>query len=82
MRAHKARGPFQDLAAFLAATGVTQQALARAVHASQATIARIAQGAVVPQPKLAAKLARYCNIPLDSFTRCYLAAHAESTEAR
>ena len=66
-------GPFATLADYITATGDTQVAIARAVKASQAQISRIVNGTLVPRPALAARLADYANIPLDSFARVYLA---------
>jgi transcriptional regulator with XRE-family HTH domain len=66
-------GPFATLADYIAATGDTQVAIARAVKASQAQISRIVNGTLVPRPALAVRLADYANVPLDSFARVYLA---------
>ena len=67
---------YPDLATFLAETGTTQLYLARRVGTTQAHISRIAAGEVVPRTMLAARLADFAHIPLDSFTRVYLAKHA------
>lgn len=67
------RPQYDDLAAYLKHSGVTQTVLADAVHVTQAHISRIASGAIVPRPRLAARIARLTGIPLDSFMRVYLA---------
>lgn len=74
MAKRSARGPFTDLAAYFDATGETHARVARAVKSTQATISRIAAGDQIPRPPLAHRLAAYCHVPLDSFTRSYLAA--------
>jgi predicted transcriptional regulator len=66
---------FPDLATFLAETGTTQTYLARRVGTTQAHISRIAAGEVVPRTLLAARLAAFAHIPLDSFQRVYLMRH-------
>lgn len=67
---------FPDLATYLKETGDTQDHLAREVGTTQAYISRIASGDAVPRPRLAARLALYARVPLDSFTRVHLAKHA------
>lgn len=67
------RRHYPDLAAYLAESGDSQAGIAEACQTSQATISRIATGDMVPRPILASRIARYCGIPLDSFTRTYLA---------
>jgi transcriptional regulator with XRE-family HTH domain len=64
---------FPDLATYIAETGDTQANIAAQVGASQAHVSRIAHGAIVPRPRLAARIAAHAHIPLDSFTRVYLA---------
>jgi transcriptional regulator with XRE-family HTH domain len=64
---------YSDLAAYIEATGDTQVQIAAAVGSTQGHISRIVTGAAVPRSPLAARLARYAHIPLDSFTRVYLA---------
>jgi transcriptional regulator with XRE-family HTH domain len=71
------RGPFADLATYLADTGDTQAHIAKAVGSSQAHISRIAAGELVPRPRLAMRLAAYCRIPLDSFTRRYVVSRRD-----
>jgi transcriptional regulator with XRE-family HTH domain len=71
--AQRVRGPFSDLAAYFEATGDTLESVAQAVKSTQATISRIRAGVQNPRPPLAQRLARYCHVPLDSFTRRYLA---------
>jgi transcriptional regulator with XRE-family HTH domain len=66
---------YASLAAYLAASGVSQERLAAWVGTSQAHISRIAAGRVVPAPALALKLATIARVPLASFTRAYLARH-------
>jgi transcriptional regulator with XRE-family HTH domain len=64
---------FPDLATYIEVTGDTQVNIAARCGTNQAHISRIASGALVPRPLLAARLARYAHIPLDSFTRIHLA---------
>ena len=64
---------YPDLATYIAETGDTQANIAARVGASQAHVSRIAHGEIVPRPLLAARLAAHARIPLDSFTRVYLA---------
>jgi len=66
---------YPDLATYLLESGDTQARLAVAVGANQAHISRIAAGDAVPRPALAIRIAKYARIPLDSFTRVYLAKH-------
>ena len=70
------RRVYPDLATYIAESGDTQEAIAAAVQVKQAHISRIAAGELVPRPALAARLATYARIPLDSFIRVYLAKHA------
>lgn len=67
------RRRYPDLATYIAKSGDTQQHIATRVGASQAHVSRIAAGEIVPRPVLAARLAEYARVPLDSFTRVYLA---------
>jgi transcriptional regulator with XRE-family HTH domain len=67
------RRTYPDLATYLAESGDTQAKVAAAVGARQAHISRIAAGELVPRPALAARIAKYARIPLDSFMRTYLA---------
>lgn len=67
--------PYQSLADYIARSGDTQADIARGVGTSQAHISRIASGDAVPRSALALRLARYANIPLESFHRVYLAKH-------
>lgn len=71
---------FPDLATYIAETGDTQANVALACRASQAQISRIVNGTQVPRARLALRIATYCRIPLDSFTRVHLAKHAASSE--
>jgi transcriptional regulator with XRE-family HTH domain len=64
---------YSTLADYLARSGDTQAAIARRVGSSQAYISRIARGQAVPRALLAARLADYAHIPLDSFQRVYIA---------
>jgi transcriptional regulator with XRE-family HTH domain len=73
------RRTYPDLATYLEDSGDTQAQVARAVGAQQAHISRIAAGELVPRPALAARIAKYARIPLDSFTRVYLAKRAQMT---
>jgi transcriptional regulator with XRE-family HTH domain len=68
---------YATLDAYLTNTGESQASVAAAVGTSQAHISRIRHGLIVPRPKLAARLAAYAHIPLDSFTRVHLARTEE-----
>jgi transcriptional regulator with XRE-family HTH domain len=70
---------YPDLATYIEKTGDTQIEIARRVGTTQAYISRIASGRAVPRSLLAMRLATYAHIPLDSFTRVYLAKHAART---
>lgn len=59
---------YPNLRAYLAATGDTQVTIARAMDITQAQVSRILAGKVVPRPELAIRLARYADIPIESFT--------------
>lgn len=67
---------YATLAAYIEATGDTQAHIARRVGTTQAHISRIVNGAAVPRALLAARLAAYAHLPLDSFTRVHLAKRA------
>jgi transcriptional regulator with XRE-family HTH domain len=71
---------YPDLATYIAESGDTQQHIAARVGASQAHVSRIAAGEIVPRPFLAARLAEYAKVPLDSFTRVYLANRHAAAE--
>jgi transcriptional regulator with XRE-family HTH domain len=64
---------YPDLASYLEGSGDTQANVARRVGVSQAHISRIVHGDAVPRALLAARLAQYARIPLDSFTKVHLA---------
>jgi transcriptional regulator with XRE-family HTH domain len=66
------RVSFPDLATFIAKTGITQMEIAAAVGVSQAALSRYVTGAHIPRPAIAQRLARFANIPLDSFVRTRL----------
>jgi transcriptional regulator with XRE-family HTH domain len=74
-----ARVDFPDLATYCAKTGDTQIHIAAQVGTTQAHISRIVHGEVVPRAGLAARLARYARIPIDSFARAYLARQGVPT---
>jgi transcriptional regulator with XRE-family HTH domain len=76
MRKSKTPRRYVDLAAFIEGTGQTQAYIAARVGTTQAHISRIANGDVIPRSLLAARLVKHCRIPLDSFTRVYLAKNA------
>jgi len=61
------RPRYPDLATYFAKSGDTQANAARVLGVSQAQISRIVAGAV-PRVELRIALARYANIPLESFT--------------
>jgi transcriptional regulator with XRE-family HTH domain len=69
----RVKAPPSTLAEYLAASGVSQAALAALVGVSQAHISRIAAGEAVPGPALAVRLAAAAGIPVDSFVLVYLA---------
>lgn len=75
------RPHYPTLAAYLAGSGDTQARIAQRVGASQAYVSRIVSGQAIPRPLLAARLAEYANIPLDSFQRVYLAKHGPGRAA-
>jgi transcriptional regulator with XRE-family HTH domain len=80
-RARARRGFYPDLASYFAETGATQAAVASLVDSTQAHLSRIAAGEVNPRPGLAARIAHVCKVPLDSFTRVYLARQQEKRAA-
>ena len=69
---------YPDLATYITETGDTQEQIADAVGATQAHVSRIVSGDAVPRPRLAARLAEYAHVPLDSFTRTYLAKQSRA----
>lgn len=64
---------YADLASYIAESGDTQANVAARVGTTQAQISRIVAGLLMPRPQLALQIAEYAHIPLDSFTRVYLA---------
>ena len=54
-------------------SGDTQVEIARHVGISQSYLSRIISGRSIPHGLLAARLAAYAQVPLDSFTRAYIA---------
>lgn len=68
---------YPNLASYIQQTGERQTRIAARCGTTQAHISRIAAGDVVPRSLLAARIASYCRIPLDSFTRVHLAKFAE-----
>jgi len=66
------RRRFPDIQTYIQKTGDTQARIAAAVGASQAQISRIVHGIMMPRPELALRLARYCRVPVESFTRHYV----------
>lgn len=68
---------YPDLRAYIAATRDTQAHIAARVGTTQAHISRIVNGDAIPRALLAARLAAYAGIPLDSFTRVHLAKQAD-----
>jgi len=66
---------YPDIATYIEKTGDTQANIARQLTIEQAHLSRIVAGLIVPRPELAFRLASYCKIPLDSFTRVYLTRH-------
>jgi transcriptional regulator with XRE-family HTH domain len=70
------RVSFPDLATFIAKTGITQMEIAAAVGVSQGALSRYVSGAQVPRPTIAARIAKFANVPLDSFVRTRLKRNA------
>ena len=70
------RARYPDLATYIEETGDTQAHIAARVGSTQAHLSRVTTGDMVPRPLLAARIATYCRIPVDSFARVYLAKHA------
>jgi transcriptional regulator with XRE-family HTH domain len=68
---------YPDLATYLEKSGDSQGNIARTIGVKQAHISRIVAGQMVPRPELAARLAAYCKVPLDSFIKVYLAKKSE-----
>jgi transcriptional regulator with XRE-family HTH domain len=66
---------YPDLATFFAESGQSQQHVASVLGISQVALSRFAAGVRVPRPEIAYRIASYCRIPLDSFTRVYLRKH-------
>lgn len=64
---------YKDLADYIARTGDTQAHIAARCGTSQAVISRILTHGSVPRALLAMRLAEYAHIPLDSFTRTFVA---------
>ncbi len=64
---------YRNLRDYIARSGDRQDHIAVKVGTSQAHISRIASGAAIPRPVLAAKIAKYARIPLDSFIRAHVA---------
>lgn len=75
-RPRKTIRTYSTLAEYIAESGETQASIARRVGSTQAYISRIARGDAVPRAFLAARLADYARIPMDSFQRVYLAKTA------
>ena len=67
---------YPDLKTFFAESGQSQQHVATVLGLSQAALSRFAAGIKMPRPELAYRIASYCRIPLDSFTRVYLRKRA------
>ncbi len=63
---------YPDLASYLEQSGDSQGNIARQIGIKQAHVSRIVAGRMVPRPDLAAKIAAYAKIPLDSFIKVYL----------
>jgi transcriptional regulator with XRE-family HTH domain len=76
------RPSYPTLRSYLDYSSDTQIDVARHVGTSQANISRFMRGDGVPRPALAAKIAEYCNIPLDSFQRVYLAKQVLGRRSR
>jgi transcriptional regulator with XRE-family HTH domain len=64
---------YRDLADYIERSGDSQQNLANALNTTPAWVSRVVRGLMVPRPEMAERLANYARIPLDSFTRAYLA---------
>jgi len=72
---------YPDLATYIEETGESQATIAARVGTSQAHLSRLRHGHAIPRSLLAVRIAMYCRIPLDSFTRVYLAKHAAARVA-
>jgi transcriptional regulator with XRE-family HTH domain len=71
---------YRSLKDYIERSGDSQDRIAAEVGTSQAHISRIAAGLAIPRPMLAAKLAKYAHIPLDSFIRAHVAHEVLSGE--
>ena len=74
--ARPARSPrveYPDLATYFRESGDTQLHMARVLGMLQSHLSRITSGEVIPRAALQERIASYARIPLDSFTRVYLA---------
>lgn len=67
-RPRRIRTKYPNLRAYLNVTGDTQANIARACGITQAQVSRILAGKAVPRTALAIRLARYAQIPVESFT--------------
>jgi transcriptional regulator with XRE-family HTH domain len=72
-RRSRRRHRYPDLATYIAKSGDTQERIAAAIGVRQSYISRVKHGLLVPRPDTAIKIARYCGIPLESFTLVYVA---------
>lgn len=64
---------YPDVATYLKQSGDSQSNLAKHCGVSQAHISRIVSGERVPRPVILERIARYANVPRDSFVRVHLA---------
>ena len=67
------RPSYPTLEAYFLYSGDSQANASRLTDTTQAQMSRFKDGIAIPRPALAARLAEYANIPLDSFQRVYLA---------
>ena len=63
------RRRYESLAAYLKATGQTQEQLAAAVGVRQGLISKYVRGAQTPRLAIAIKLNKITGVPLGSLTR-------------
>lgn len=60
---------YASLAAYLRATGTTQEQLAAAVGARQGLISKYVRGAQTPRLPMALRLSKFTGVPLEALAR-------------
>ena len=68
---------YRDLKDYFARAGVTQEKLAGRVGISQAHMSRLADGLSIPRGRLAVSICEQTGVPLDSFTKNYVAKRTQ-----